>query len=366
MKVARTASHVLGEHSSSLWPVLTVVVVSAAWMTASSALIILNKYIMVALLFEYPMALTCLGMFMSGLLAFVCCHVLRLVKVSQHLELRFWLYRVLPIGLLMAITLWTGNEVYLHLTVAFIQMLKALNPVITMICLFVAGLETPNRQIILSVLLTALGTAAAAYGEVNLNMYGVFLMLMSETAESIRLVMTQFLLVGLNFHPIEGLMYLASTCCLWLLLGCLLVEVPEMRRRGAMDVVWENPSAFLCTALLGFAVNALAYFVIKLASSLTLKVLATAKNTMLVVCGMLMFGEAVTGFQGIGYLISLTGFTWYQWLKIGQLAALGSSASHGWESGGGGSAGKGARGGSDRGGGSRVEVGVVARGQGGG
>lgn len=32
-----------------------------------------------------------------------------------------------------ALTLWTGNEVYLYLSVSFIQMLKAFTPVITMV-----------------------------------------------------------------------------------------------------------------------------------------------------------------------------------------------------------------------------------------
>lgn len=37
---------------------------------------------------------------------------------------RFWLARILPVGLFMALTLHFGNIVYLYLTVSFIQMLK--------------------------------------------------------------------------------------------------------------------------------------------------------------------------------------------------------------------------------------------------
>ncbi|KXZ53487.1 hypothetical protein GPECTOR_7g937 [Gonium pectorale] len=72
--------------------------VSAAWMVVSSGLIMLNKYIMVDLGFEYPMAVTGMGMFMSGFLAFICCHVLRLVEVHETMDPRFWAVRVLPIG----------------------------------------------------------------------------------------------------------------------------------------------------------------------------------------------------------------------------------------------------------------------------
>jgi drug/metabolite transporter (DMT)-like permease len=84
-----------------------------------------------------------------------------------------------------------GNVVYLYLTVAFIQMLKAFTPVVTMACLFVAGLESPTRAMIAAVMLTASGTALAAAGEMRLNLLGLMFMFGSELCEAVRLVMTQ-------------------------------------------------------------------------------------------------------------------------------------------------------------------------------
>lgn len=72
-----------------------------------------------------------------------------------------------------------------------------------MVALFIAQLETPTARLVSSVLLIALGTAMASYGELNFSVIGVLFMFLSETFESIRLVMTQILLVGLKFHPSE-------------------------------------------------------------------------------------------------------------------------------------------------------------------
>lgn len=72
-----------------------------------------------------------------------------------------------------------------------------------MVALFIADLEVPNKRLISSVVLIGMGTAIASYGEINLSVLGVTFMLLSESFEATRLVMTQILLVGLKFHPSE-------------------------------------------------------------------------------------------------------------------------------------------------------------------
>lgn len=79
-------------------------------------------------------------------------------------------------------------------------------------------------------------------------------------------------MTGLQFHPIESLMYMAPSCALWLLVGCCCTELPTMVKEGALQRMVAEPMIYVVASVLGFAVNATVFFVIKLTSSLTLKV----------------------------------------------------------------------------------------------
>ena len=86
-------------------------------------------------------------------------------------------------------------------------------------------------------------------------------------------------------------MYFAPACSLRLVAAAALYERPRLMANNGLTTVASHPVLFLAAATMGFAVNALAYTTIKLASSLTLKVLATVKNTLLVGIGFMLLGE---------------------------------------------------------------------------
>ena len=159
--------------SCKLQHLLAALVTALMFCTASSGIIMLNKWIISVLGFKFPMTLSLIGMLFS----FVCSATLACttpwVKRTVDLTPRFMLLRAAPIGVLTALTLYFGNLAYVTLSVSFLQMLKASTPLIVLVIMFVARLETPNLSMVGSVLVIAAGTLVAAKGEVRFVWSGV-------------------------------------------------------------------------------------------------------------------------------------------------------------------------------------------------
>lgn len=126
------------------------------WVCLSTAVILINKYILSMSGFPYPVALTCSHMLFCSILASALVRAgwAEAVPIGPDLYIRWvqgacrgWVLHaavhggcavlgthtrgicapararsgILPIGLLFACTLWTGNAAYLYLSVSFIQ-----------------------------------------------------------------------------------------------------------------------------------------------------------------------------------------------------------------------------------------------------
>lgn len=69
-----------------------------------------------------------------------------LIALFYRVTWSFWLKRIVPVGACTASTLAFGNAVYLHLSVAFIQMLKSFTPCIVLVVVVIAGMEKPTQK----------------------------------------------------------------------------------------------------------------------------------------------------------------------------------------------------------------------------
>ena len=83
-----------------------------------------------------------------------------------------------------------------------------------------------------------------------------------------------------------------------------------------MRVPLAHPWLFMLSATLGIAVNFCTFLVIKATSSVTLKVLGTARNAGLVLWSACMLSEKVTPLELAGYSLSLVAFAAYNYFKL--------------------------------------------------
>lgn len=301
--------------------VLYPLAICIVYLLVGPALILLNKYILSELNFPFPIFLSGLGVITSGLVAHVLVR-LNLVTLQRHEQVSgiLWYKRVLPVGLGHAGTLAFGNLVYLYLGVGFIQMLKSFTPVMILAVGYLGKIEHPNETTIFSVLIISLGTAATCtFNEGGLmNMYGLFLMFMAELTEAVRLLMTQFLLQNLKFGVVETQYVIAPASAFWLFLASGVFELQDMLAADAFGIMLAHPMPFIMASMLGLGINFLSFLVIQVTSSLTMKVLGTARNVCTILLGIVFFGEHVPGLnQGLGYTVSLLGFAAYNAAKSG-------------------------------------------------
>ena len=167
------------------------------YMAIGPTLILVNRSILKEKGFNYPMALSGLGLLASSLISasLVGGKCVKLEN-SDVVTRDFYLRNLVPVGAAMATTLASGNAVYLYLPVGFIQMLKAFTPTVTLALLWATGIEVPSRGVLLAVLGICGGTAMASIGEGSFNPIGLALMLLAEVSEATRLVRAPALLAA--------------------------------------------------------------------------------------------------------------------------------------------------------------------------
>ncbi|KAG1665573.1 hypothetical protein FOA52_000720 [Chlamydomonas sp. UWO 241] len=283
------------------------------WIGLSATVILINKYILAFSGFPFPIALTLTHMAFCASLAFV---LIKLgVSDTVHMDRQTYTRCVLPIALLFSGTLWMGNAAYLYLSVAFIQMIKALMPAAVYAAGIAMGTEKYDFNLLLNMVVVVIGVAAASYGELNFNLTGVIFQFGSIATESTRLVLIQILLQqrGIKLNPITTLYYIAPACFCFLLIPFAFLEAPRLF--ASNEEINVNIPILLMSAAAAFGLNMSVFLLIGKSSALTMNVAGVMKDWLLILLSVMMFASPVTGLQLAGYGIAFLGVCWYNYLK---------------------------------------------------
>ncbi|KAI3459164.1 hypothetical protein Pfo_015827 [Paulownia fortunei] len=297
------------------------------YITLSSGVILYNKWVLSPKYFNFPfpITLTMIHMGFSGAVAFF---LIRVIKVVSPVKMTLGIYAtcVVPISAFFASSLWFGNTAYLHISVAFIQMLKALMPVATFVVAVLCGTDKLRWDVFLNMVLVSIGVVISSYGEIHFNVIGTVYQVTGIFAEALRLVLTQVLLQkkGLTLNPITSLYYIAPCSFVFLFVPWYFLEKPGMEVSQIQFNFWIFFSNAICALLLNFSI----FLVIGRTGAVTVRVAGVLKDWILIALSTVVFPEStITGLNIIGYAIALCGVVLYNYLKVKEVRASQTSES---------------------------------------
>lgn len=224
---------------------------------------------------------------------------------------RIYLRAIVPIGVFFSASLICSNQAYLYLSVAFIQMLKAVTPVAVLIASWGLGVEEPSLTKLGNVTAIVIGVIIASYGEVELNLLGFLYQTFGIAFEATRLVLVQRLLSGAEFKmdPLVSLYYFAPICAVFNGIMCLFFEGSSLSFEQIQNVGFLT---LLLNAATALCLNVAVVFLIGKTSSLVLTLSGVLKDILLVVASILIWHTQVTNLQFFGFSIALGGLVYYK------------------------------------------------------
>ncbi|EAT82928.1 hypothetical protein HBI56_068850 [Parastagonospora nodorum] len=285
----------------------------ATWITLSSSTIVFNKYILDTAKFHFPIALTTWHLVFATVMTQGLARFTTILDSRKKVPMtgRVYLRAIVPIGLFFSLSLICGNQAYLHLSVAFIQMLKATMPVWVLLTTAVMGVAPLNMTVLGNVSFIVIGVVIASFGEIQFVMTGFIWQVGGLAFEAIRLVMVQRLLSSAEFKmdPLVSLYYYAPACACMNGFVLLFTELPSLTME---DIYRVGGLTLFSNALVAFLLNVSVVFLIGKTSSLVLTLSGVLKDILLVFASMFLFKDPVSLLQAFGYTIALGGLIYYK------------------------------------------------------
>ncbi|EJC99376.1 TPT-domain-containing protein [Fomitiporia mediterranea MF3/22] len=280
------------------------------WIVLSSAVIIYNNHVYNRLDFKFPVFLVTWHLTFAAIGTRVLQRTTRLLDGAKdvHITKDMFMKSILPIGVLFSGSLILSNKAYLYLSVHYIQMLKAFNPVAILLITWVFRLQEPSKKLACIVVMISSGVALASRGELHFDLTGFIIQAAAVAFEASRLVMIQVLLHGLKMDPLVSLHYYAPVCALINLMVIPLTEGLE----PFYEVMRVGPLIMFSNAAIAFLLNIAAVFLVGAGSGLILTLAGVFKDILLVTSSVLLLGVEITPLQVFGYSIALIGLVLFK------------------------------------------------------
>lgn len=320
----------LSGKGDSISQITTVLFWASLMISCSATLINFNKYLVSSGVFAFPLHLvlmhTLSGSFFALILYKLMPSMFPALSDTQSkvvLDRNLMVNKVLPVTLAFAGSLVLSNMAYLHLSLAFLQMLKQMNVVLVYVGSVAIGLEQLVGKRLALLAFIVLGTMLNIHGEMNFNLIGFLIQVSSQLCEVTKLLLQEIMLSSAGIR-LDAMSYvlIVMPCCFIVLLSLLLgltglshIYGPELMGKdfaipGMSDFANAAP-LLLLNALVAFALNIIIAQFIKHTSAVALPLTNLVKDNLIVVVAVAVLGETVSGLQCLGFGMQMAGV--FQW-----------------------------------------------------
>lgn len=225
----------------------------SAWIGLSSVVIVFNKWILDR--FPFSITLTTWHMFFATISTQILSRTTSLIERSPEMTPQFYIKAILPIGLCFSMSLILSNVVYLYLSMSFIQMLKAIGPVATLLACWSMKIfnPEPSVRVLVTVVVIVCGVAISSLGELRFVLVGFLIQGTAIVFEAYKNALQQLLLSGqTRMSSMTLLYYFAPACTGMNAIWMLIFELKGLQQKGAGGI---SPGVWLANGLLCFALN---------------------------------------------------------------------------------------------------------------
>lgn len=215
-----------------------------------------------------------------------------------------------PVAFFHATSMIAGNSAYLYLSVSFIQMIKAWTSGCVYLVGCVMGTQTWSPAVAQTIAAITIGLTIASFGELEFDMFGFCLQVVSICLEGLRINLLEICLKsnGYKLNPLSSLQIFAPLM-LALLIPC--VAIWDRDALSSNEILNIGGPTFIVNALCAFCLNMAVYLVIQTASGLIFALGGVLKDLIIIFGSAVFLGKVVTGLQVIGYVIALLGLQAY-------------------------------------------------------
>jgi drug/metabolite transporter (DMT)-like permease len=197
-------------------------------------------------------------------------------------------------------------------------MLKSSTPIMLLLLSFLVGREPPSIMLFSIVLLISSGVFLSSIGELQFNTFGFVLQLLAVISDALRTTLLDLLLSSKakRVDSLSVLYYIAPPCGLLVSLGFVYFELNNL-----INYFYSTPLTLQFALLiflngaLAFSLNISVILLVGGSSALLMGVCGPAKDILVVVLSVIVFGNPVTVVQVAGFSVSLFGLYLYKEFK---------------------------------------------------